>query len=166
MRAIPRKLSIALLAVAAGLGTVSAEMVGVVAPDFALRGVNGKNYRLSEYRGQVVLISFWASWCGECRSQLEELAELHERYAGAGLQMLAIGLDPEFDHARDTVQSLGLGFPALHDADGSVSREYDVGRVPYAVLIDQDGIVRQEFAGFARDEPGRYLDEARALLNE
>jgi len=166
MRAMSRRLLIAALALAAGAGSVSAEMAGSLAPDFVLRGVNGKNYRLSEFRGQVVLVSFWASWCGECRSQLEEFGELHRRYSGAGLQMLAVGLDPEFDEVSETARALGVGFPALHDAGGEVSREYAVRRMPYAVLIDRDGIVREEFSGFRKGEQGRYLDGARALLNE
>jgi peroxiredoxin len=166
MKAMRRKLWIAVLALAGAIGPVAAEMAGIAAPDFALRGVDGKNYRLSEYRGEVVLISFWASWCGECRAQLKEFSALHERFAGAGLELLAVGLDPDFDDVSRTARALGLELPALHDAGGMVGREYAVDRMPYVVLVDQDGIVREEFSGFRKGEERRYLDEARSLLAE
>ena len=148
------------------LGTVSAKLAGELAPDFVLKSVSGENYRLSEFRGQVVLISFWASWCGECRSQLEELAELYERYSGAGLEMLAISLDRDLDQVSDAANAIGIGFPALHDAGGVVGEQYAVDRMPLVVLIDQDGVVREEFSGFHKGEEDHYLEQARALLAE
>jgi peroxiredoxin len=155
-----------LLATAGLTAAVDAELAGAEAPDFVLKGVSGTNYRLSEYRGQVVLVSFGASWCGDCRSQLEELASLYDRYAGAGLEMLAISLDREFDDVADTARNIGAAFPTLHDAGGAIGELYEVNRMPYLVLIDQDGIVRDEFTGFSKGEGSRYLDEARALLAE
>jgi len=144
----------------------SAELAGEPAPDFVLKSVAGRNYRLSEYRGQVVLLSFWASWCGECRTQREELAELYQRYAGSGLEMLSISLDRDFDTASDAADAVRAGFPTLHDAGGTVGEMYAVNRMPYVVLIDQDGVVRDEFTGFRKGEGSQYLDEARALLGE
>jgi peroxiredoxin len=159
-----RRLLLAALAVFGAGGAIPAELAGQQAPDFALKGVDGHNYRLSEYRGRVVLVSFWASWCGDCRAQLERISALYERYAGSGLEMLAVGLDPGFDQLSDAARALDVAFPALHDAGGEVGRQYDVRRMPYLVLIDQAGVVRQEFAGFNRGEESVYLDEARALL--
>ena len=156
----------ALLAAVGLASAVDAELAGAAAPDFVLKGVNGRNFRLSEYRGQVVLLSFGASWCGDCRSQLEELGDLYDRYAGAGLEMLAISLDRDFDDVADTAAQLETGFPTLHDAGGATAELYQVNRMPYVVLIDQDGIVREEFTGFSKGEGSRYVDEARTLLAE
>jgi hypothetical protein len=78
--------------------------------------------------------------------------------------MLAVGLDPEFDDLSQAARALDVAFPALHDAGGTVGRQYQVGRMPYAVLIDQHGVIRREFAGFRRGEESLYIDEARALL--
>lgn len=166
MNAIQRKFVVAILAIAAAVSPAGAELAGSVAPDFVLRGVNGKNYRLSEYRGHVVLVSFWASWCGDCRSQLRAIDSLYASYSGSGLEMLAVSLDSELDAAGDTVRALGLDLPALHDAAGAVGRQYEVRRMPYVVLIDRDGVVREAFTGFRKGEESRYLDEVRALLNE
>ena len=166
MKGIARRLAVASLGAVLLTGAVGAELAGEPAPDFVLKSVAGQNYRLSEFRGQVVLLSFWASWCGECRSQREELAGLYQRYAGSGLEMLSISLDRDFATVSDAAQSIKAGFPTLHDVGGAVGEHYAVDRMPYVVLIDQDGIVRDEFVGFRKGEGSHYLDEARTLLGE
>jgi len=165
MKLITTGLAAALLAAAALLNHVHAQSTDtVVAPDFALKSSDGSNYRLSEYRGSVVLVSFFASWCGDCRSQLESMAGLQQKYAGSGLELLAVSLDRDMHQVDDTVRALGLNFPALHDAGGVVGEMYQVKRMPYAVLIDQEGIVRDEYVGYSNGEEEQYLAEARALL--
>ena len=86
--------------------------------------------------------------------------------AGAGLEMLAISLDRDFDDVADTAARLSTGFPTLHDAGGAIGELYQVNRMPYVVLIDQDGIVRDEFTGFSKGEGSEYVDKARTLLAE
>jgi peroxiredoxin len=156
---------IAALALGALGGSVGAEL-GSEAPDFVLKSASGKNYRLSEYRGQVVLLGFWASWCGECRSQLESLAGLYRRYAGSDLEMLGVSLDRERSQVIEAATALGVGFPALHDAGGEVGELYDVDKLPYVVLVDRDGLVRSEFTGYRRGEENGYLERVRELLSE
>lgn len=164
MKGLKARLAVILLA--AGLiGAVHAELAGTPAPDFALKGVSGKNYRLSEYRGSVVLLSFGASWCGECRSQLESLAEMHHRYAGSGLELLAVSLDRDMHQAEDIARVTNIAFPLLHDAGGVVGESFAVRKLPYVVLIDQQGVVRDEFTGFDSAQAERYLAAAGPLLN-
>lgn len=143
-----------------------AEPAGEQAPDFVLKSVTGENIRLSEYRGRVVLLAFWASWCGECRTQLEGLESLRARYEGAGFELMSVNLDRDMDDASDAAASAGVGFPVLHDAGGAVGEEYDVSSIPYVVLIDRDGVVRESFEGYRRGEEEGYLERVRALLNE
>src|SRR5262245_58517180 len=85
----------ALIAVGAVTGGVSAatQLLGAEAPDFVLKSLSGKNLRLSEYRGEVVMLSFWATWCGDCRAQLEQLGVMRDRYQDAGIELLAVSLD-------------------------------------------------------------------------
>lgn len=143
-----------------------AEIQGASAPDFVLKSVAGTNLRLSEYRGQVVMLSFWASWCGRCRSQLEGLVSLYDRYEGAGFELLAISLDTSSAQAGDTVSAIEIGFPVLHDPSGSVGELYEVDSMPRIVLIDRDGVVREVFEGYRRGREEEYLERVRALLRE
>lgn len=159
--------AVAGLAVAA-VGAVSAatQLAGMQAPDFVLKSTSGDNLRLSEYRGEVVMLSFWATWCGDCRAQLQELAQMHMRYQDAGVELLAVSLDQNERQASQTATSLGLTYPVLHDAGGEVGRMYDVERMPMMVLIDRAGIVRDVFEGYRRGSEGQYLERVQALLRE
>lgn len=156
------------LAIGAGAETASAAtaLAGATAPDFVLKTVDGENLRLSEFRGEVVVVSFWATWCGDCRAQLTELNDWHGTYRAAGLRLLAVGLDRELSDVRDTATSLGLEFPVMHDAGLQVSERYSVSEMPAAVLIDRDGIIREVFEGFRRTHGQAMLDRVRDLLRE
>lgn len=154
------KLLVAVVAFGALLGAARDELTGAPAPDFVLKGASGTNVRLSEYRGEVVLLGFWASWCGECRSQLDGLSALE----GSGVELLSVSLDSARHQVIDTVDALGIGFPALHDAGGIVGEQYDVDDLPRLLLIDQEGIVREVFVGYRKGDEQTYLDRASALL--
>jgi peroxiredoxin len=157
---------VALVALLAAAGTVSAatQLRGSEAPDFVLKSTTGKNLRLSEYRGDVVMLSFWAAWCGDCRAQLEELGAMRDRYQDAGVELLAVSLDQSAKQAGEA--SADVTFPVLHDAGGEVGRLYDVTKMPVMVLIDRGGVVREVFEGFRRGNEEQYLEHVQALLRE
>ena len=157
-------LVLCLVAVAAT--TAASELSGAEAPDFVLKSVSGENLRLSEYRGQVVLLSFWATWCGDCRAQLEGLAELYSRYQGAGFELLAVSLDSDSRQLADSTRALKIDYPVLHDLGGVVGQQYAVESMPLIMLIDRDGIVRDVFQGYRRGNEEQYLERVRALLRE
>jgi peroxiredoxin len=157
---------VAALIVVASAGYAATDLAGSPAPDFVLKSVAGANLRLSEYRGQVVMVSFWASWCGDCRAQLEGLSELYSRYEGAGFQLLAVSLDTTRRQAGDAAETMAVGYPVLHDAGGEVGKLYAVEKTPVAVLIDRDGVVRDVFEGYRRGDEETYVERVRALLRE
>jgi peroxiredoxin len=152
-----------LLAVA-GAASAATQLLGAEAPDFVLKSLAGKNLRLSEYRGEVVMLSFWATWCGDCRAQLEELGAMRDRYQDAGIELLAVSLDQNARQAGEL--TAGASFPVLHDPAGDVGRLYDIERMPVMVLIDRGGVVREVFEGFRRGNGEQYLERVQALLRE
>ena len=153
----------ALLAVA-GRGSAATQLRGAEAPDFVLKSLSGENLRLSEYRGEVVILSFWATWCGDCRAQLTELAAMRDRYQDAGVELLAVSLDQSARQASEVTAE--ASYPVLHDAAGEVGRLYDVTKMPVMVLIDRRGVVREVFEGFRRGNEAQYLERVQALLRE
>ncbi len=114
---------------------------GGPAPDFALQGLDGRIYRLSELRGRAVLINFWATWCGPCRTEMPAIEEVYRRYADGRLVVLAVNVEEDTDRVAPFVQRLGLSFPILLDRDGAVSRRYRVTGLPTTYLIRPDGTI-------------------------
>jgi peroxiredoxin len=156
-----------LAAAAGGAGAAEAERgADNVAPDFVLKSTTGSNLRLSEYRGEVVMIAFWASWCGECRTQLKSFNEIYDAYHDIGFELLAVSLDPDLRDAAETAASLHLEFPVLTDATGDVGELYDVDDMPYVVFVDREGTLRDVVAGYGRTSGDEYKDRLRGLLRE
>ncbi|MBN1237246.1 MAG: redoxin domain-containing protein [Gammaproteobacteria bacterium] len=150
----------------AGIAAAAEALAGAAAPDFVLKSAGGSNIRLSEYRGEVVLLSFWATWCGDCRAQLDALADARDVYGSAGLALLAVNLDRDDMTARKAAADMSAAFPVLHDQGGEVGRLYDVGTLPTAILIDRDGRVRKVFEGYRRGDERLYAEETERLLRE
>jgi len=140
--------------------------VAEVAPDFTLKSLDGKNTRLKEYRGQVVLINFWASWCGPCRQEMPLLDEIYNKYMRAGLVLFSVNLDEQRDPAAEMARTLKVSYPVLFDERKDVSRAYQVGTVPVTVLIDRAGVVRYVSEGYKPGYEQRYIEKLRELLNE
>jgi peroxiredoxin len=135
-----------------------------VAPDFTLRSLSGENLRLQEYRGKVVLINFWASWCGPCRQEMPILDRIHKRYEPAGFTVLGVNVEGELDKARKIADRLDVSFPLLFDEGQQVSEDYDLKSMPYTVLVDRDGQVRFIHHGYKPGDENKYIDVLKTLL--
>ena len=140
--------------------------VGEPAPDFALRSLGDQNLRLSEHLGDVVVINFWATWCGPCRQEMPLLDEIYNKYKLAGLTLLSINIDDSAERAGEMAQTLKVTYPVLLDERKEVSRAYDVGSMPLTVLIDREGVVRYVSEGFKPGYEKRYTEQLRKLLND
>jgi peroxiredoxin len=147
-------------------GLASSGLTGQPAPDFALKSAAGENLRLSEYRGEVVMINFWATWCGPCQQEMPLLEELHNRYQRVGFRLLGVNIDDDANRAMQMVQSLGVTFPVLFDETKAVSKLYQVEAMPVTVLLDRAGTVRYVHHGYKPGYEEHYLTEVRSLLRE
>ena len=136
------------------------------APDFTLRGADGRNLRLGEQRGQVVLVNFWASWCGPCKQEMPQLNRLYDKYRSAGFVMLGVNIDDDARVGASTATRWGVKFPVLLDAEKTVSRLYDLGSMPATVLIDRDGRVRYLHRGYREGVEDTYERQIRELVKE
>lgn len=155
-----------LVTVLAATSLASSGLEGQVAPDFALKSSTGENLRLSEYRGDVVMINFWATWCGPCRQEMPLLDELYTRYARVGFNLLGVNIDDDSRRAMQMVEELGINFPVLFDSRKEVSKLYEVEAMPVTVLVDRAGNVRHVHHGYKPGYEDIYLDQVRALLRE
>lgn len=133
-------------------------------PDFTLKAMTGENLRLEELRGQVVLINFWASWCGPCRQEMPILQQIHKRYEPLGFTVLGVNVDEEPEKARRIAERLTLDFPLLLDSNQAVSEQYDVNAMPFTVLVDRSGKVRYVHRGYKPGDESHYVNQLKPLL--
>ena len=154
------------LSIIAATSLASSGLTGQAAPDFALKSSSGENLRLSEYRGDVVMVNFWATWCGPCRQEMPLLDELYSRYERVGFSLLGVNIDDDSRKAMSMVSELGVSFPVLFDARKEVSKLYEVDAMPVTVLIDREGTIRYVHHGYKPGYEDKYLDQIRSLLRE
>ena len=141
-------------------------VANAVAPDFTLRGADGRNVRLDELRGQVVLVNFWATWCGPCREEMPRLDTLYQKYHKSGFVLLGVNVDDDPRTALATAAKLNVSFPVLLDTDKKVSKLYDLNTMPSTVVIDRDGKMRFLTRGYRAGTEGDYEKQIRGLLKE
>lgn len=160
-----RRLATATLLASASLGAL-AVVPNSAAPDFTLRGMGGPNQRLQEQRGRVVMLNFWATWCGPCRTEMPHLNRLHDKYRSSGFVLLGVNVDDDPAKAAGVAGKWGIRFPVLLDSDKKVSQLYDLSSMPTTVLIDRNGRVRHVHRGYVDGTEADYEQQIRALLKE
>ncbi len=148
------------------LGTAQAAAVSGPAPDFTLKSLGGKNLKLSEMAGNVVLINFWASWCGPCREEMPLLNDLHNKYQPLGFTVLGINVEEQTDMARGFLKDYPVDFPVLLDDKNQVSKLYDVVAMPTTVVVDRDGKLRFLHKGYKSGDEKKYRDMVKQLIRE
>jgi len=159
------RIALGLAALVASAGAAAA-LVTKPAPDFTLPSAAGPNLRLQEQRGQVVMLNFWATWCGPCRREMPHLDRLYEKYRAAGFVLLGVNVDEDQRNAVGVSTKLGLHFPVLFDTTQRVSRLYDLSTMPSTVLIDRDGRVRYVHLGYKDGFEDTYDKQIAELLRE
>lgn len=136
------------------------------APAFKLDSMAGKPVSLDQYKGQVVMINFWASWCGPCRTEMPILEKLHAKYKAMGFTMIGVNVEPDSQLAANWLKSTPVTFPILFDTKSEVSKLYQVQGMPSTVIIDRKGNMRWLHRGYKAGDENEYLDQIRALVRE
>jgi peroxiredoxin len=136
------------------------------AANFTLKSAAGENVRLSEYRGQVVLINFWASWCGPCRQEMPELDNIHQKYSGLGFTVFGVNVEQDRAMADKVLRDIPVSFPILFDDTNRVSELYGVDAMPVTVLVDRRGEIRYLHRGYKPGYEDQYEAQVRALIKE
>jgi len=139
---------------------------GAPAPSFQLHSSASTDLSLGDLKGQVVLINFWASWCGPCRQEMPVLEQLYRKYKAAGFTLLGVNVEPKSADAEGFLKSTPVSFPILFDPDSKVSRLYEVSGMPSTVILDRTGKVRYVHHGYKPGEESEYLDQIRSLVRE
>jgi peroxiredoxin len=136
------------------------------APAFTLAARSGQDVSLAQYKGQVVMINFWASWCGPCRQEMPLLESIYKKYNKMGFTMLGVNVEPDSNAANEWLKATPVSFPILYDRDSKVSKLYDVAGMPSTVIIDRSGKLRVLHRGYKPGDENEYLDSIRSLIRE
>jgi len=140
--------------------------IGKKAVEFSLPAVSGENVTLQSLRGKVVLLNFWATWCGPCRQELPELARVQEKFRQRGLTVVAVTVDNEVENVRAFLKKYDIKLQALWDKKKKVADAYLVEKMPSSYLIDRNGVVRFIHRGYIPEELKRIEAEIDDLLDK
>jgi peroxiredoxin len=157
----------AIIATAAlALPALAADPTGGPAPQFTLGSKAGPSVSLAQYKGQVVMLNFWASWCGPCRQEMPLLESIYKKYRPMGFTLIGVNVEPDSNAANEWLKQTPVSFPILYDKESKVSKMYDVAGMPSTVIIDRTGKVRMLHRGYKPGDENEYLDSIRSLVRE
>lgn len=162
---------VALIAAVTGLAALAAPAwsgspLDVPAPAFALLTRAGSSIDLDELRGQVVMINFWASWCGPCRQEFPILDQIYRKYRPMGFTLVAVNVESDRADAERFLAGTPVTFPVAWDADNKVSSAYGVSAMPTTLIVDRKGQVRWVHLAYKPGDEDEYLNQVRAMLRE
>ena len=144
-------LSIIAMALLAGCTDRGARLDSMAA-DFSLQDMSGKTVKLSDYKGKVVLLEFWATWCPPCRASVPGLEKLHKAYKDKGLVLLAVSMDEGgWDEVRSFIKESGITYTILKGTE-DVAKKYQVRSIPMMLVLDKEGKISKRYLGMGSDE--------------
>jgi peroxiredoxin len=140
--------------------------VGMQAEDFQLADLDGKSQSLSQYRGKIVLVNFWATWCKPCTTEMPAMQTIHDKLRDKGFVVLAINELEDDAKVREHIKQYGHTFPVLMDRDNKVANQFGVFGLPVSVFIDEKGVVQEYIKGGLLTEQKIYDVVARIQKQE
>ena len=139
---------------------------GVNSIDFTLPDLDGKEHTLSDYRGKVVFLNFWATWCAPCKEEMPSMQVLYETFKNRGLEIIAVSIDKDgAEGVKEFVEAYGLTFTVLHDPRGKVKEKYKTTGVPETFIVDQNGVIAEKVWGTRQWEDAYSIRTILDLLD-
>ncbi len=136
------------------------------APAFSLTALSGQQSTLSQYKGQVIMVNFWATWCGPCQQEMPLLEQMYKKYKPAGFTLIGVNVDKEAPAVKELLARKPVSFPVLLDPANQVSKAYHVDEMPSSVIIDRKGEIRYIHRGYRPGDENEYQDRIRQLIRE
>jgi thiol-disulfide isomerase/thioredoxin len=134
------------------------------APGFTLMARSGRQVSLAQFKGDVVMINFWASWCGPCRQEMPLLDTIYKQYKDMGFTLIGVNVEPDSQAANRWLEATPVTYPILYDTQSKVSKLYQVQAMPTTVIIDRKGMVRYVHRGYLPGDENSYLNSIRTLI--
>jgi len=135
-----------------------------LAPQFTLKSLDGKTVKLSDYKGQVVMVNFWASWCSPCREEMPLLEQIHKKYKKAGFTILGVTIDENVKDAAKFIKKSPVSFPILLDTTSEVAERYKNQAMPSSYFIDRKGNIAHVHRGYKAGEEADYKRVIKKLI--
>lgn len=159
---------IVLTSIFLSISILIAKNVGETAPEFTGKSFSGNEIKLADFQNKVIILDFWASWCGPCRKEMPFLIELHKKYKDKDFEILAINIDEKESKAQKFLKKLETqpNFPIIWDKNSKISPMYDLETMPTTYLIDKKGNIIFIHKGFKDSYKEDFYKEIEILLNE
>ncbi|MCG8671000.1 MAG: TlpA family protein disulfide reductase [Pseudomonadales bacterium] len=146
--------------------SVSAKSVNQKAPEITLPGMTGKTVKLSDFRGQVVMVNFWASWCEPCRTEMPLIEDIYNKYKKIGFTVLGVNVDENPKAGKKMLKDIPVSFPVVFDSDNKMIEKYEVQAMPSTYMVDRKGNIRDIHRGYKKGDEKAYENYIRKLLRE
>lgn len=140
--------------------------VGDIAPSFTLKDLNGNTVTMDSFKGKVVFLDFWASWCGPCKEELPELELLYKKYGKDGFEVIGVSVDKSESNIAEFLKKRPVSFTVLTNIKGDVAEAYGLPGMPTGYIIGKDGVIQHRHVGFAKAFLPVYEKEIVELLKK
>lgn len=147
---------------------IFSQIISREAPGFSGYSASGEQINLSDYKGKILILDFWASWCGPCKQEFPFLIDLYNKYSDKNFSVLAVNLDENSSSMEKFIANQGkdVPFKIISDTKGKFAELYKVEAMPSSFVIDKNGIVRYAHIGFTSSDKDKFTGEIEKLLNE
>jgi len=164
MRSLPFILTLMAIAAAPVLSGAAGDIGDPAKLEAVL--INGQKVDLEQWKGKVVMVNFWATWCGPCQQEMPLLDQMYKKYKPAGFTLIGVNVDKEAPAVKDLMARKPVSFPVLLDPANEVSKAYHVNEMPSSVIIDRKGEIRYIHRGYRPGDENEYQDRIRQLIRE